>query len=73
MSEAWNDLVRVDKDAVARVLAEIYATHYRQIAELCDEHLDRSGGLLGKVRHEAAILRQTDPARDPINQPENIR
>jgi len=37
-------------------LAELYLKDYVCIAEVCDEVLDKSGGLLGKVRDKAKIL-----------------
>lgn len=46
-----------ERDAAAErlesSLAAMYPAHYALIAELCDEHLDRSGGLLGRVRDRA--------------------
>lgn len=41
---------------LAAILAKLYKENYVLISELCDDHLDRSGNLLGQVRHEAAML-----------------
>lgn len=35
------------------ILAAMYRMDYAAIGRLCDEYLDRSGGLLGKVRDQA--------------------
>lgn len=48
-------LVEMRED-IAKILSRMYKDNYVLISELCDEHLDRSGNLLGKVRHNAAIL-----------------
>jgi hypothetical protein len=41
----------------ARWLAPQYLENELKIANLCDETLDRSGALLGYVRHEATLLK----------------
>lgn len=41
---------------LAVILGKMYKANYVLVAELCDDHLDRSGNLLGQVRHQAAML-----------------
>ena len=44
-------------------LAKLYAAGcHRQVADLCDDELDRSGGLLGRVRTKARAY-QSDPTK----------
>ncbi len=44
------------REDIAVILGKMYTENYVLVAELCDDYLDRSGNLLGKVRHEAAML-----------------
>ena len=46
-------------DVMSDILGELYIEHHLLIAHLCDKHLDRSGGLLGMVRHKAATAKKT--------------
>lgn len=43
-------------DDMENRLTELYLKDYVCIAEVCDEVLDRSGGLLGRIRIKARIL-----------------
>lgn len=47
---------RIMDERVSDILAALYRREYVMIAELCDEYLDRSGKLLGTVRHKAALI-----------------
>lgn len=53
---SYEDRLIEMREDIAKILSRMYKDNYVLISELCDEHLDRSGCLLGKVRHNAAIL-----------------
>ena len=40
----------IQNETVFNRLVELYKTDYVSVAKICDEVLDRSGGLLGKIR-----------------------
>ena len=50
MSYNYKDHVYKKHTVTAADLAIIYADYPLAIAKLCDEHIDRSGALLGVVR-----------------------
>ena len=52
--------LRLANRITPEALASVYATDALFVARLCDEYLDRSGGLLGRVRL-AARLREPKP------------
>lgn len=56
MTISYEERLTEMRPDLAVILAKLYKENYLLIAELCDKHLDRSGNLLGKVRHEAAML-----------------
>ena len=47
-------LLAAEREAI---LTKLYPTCSAAVATLCDEQLDRSGGLLGRVREQAAAIR----------------
>lgn len=69
--DTWNDqhgAAAAVADAVKAEREDVLARLYEAggigsdtcclIAQLCDEELDRSGGLLGRVREKAAAIRE---------------
>ena len=58
LSVSYEERLIEMRPALAEILGKMYQDNYVLIAELCDEHLDRSGNLLGQVRHNAAVLRE---------------
>lgn len=54
-----------ENDVLFAVLVELYKQGYKKsaslsVAELCDNTLDRSGGLLGRVRDAAYAKKEFD-------------
>jgi hypothetical protein len=52
---AWAALAGVPADTIEKALAVLYQTCPKDVANVCDEILDRSGALLGRVRALAAV------------------
>ena len=48
----------MNNEELVETLAKMYKENYLLIAKLCDEHIDRSGRLLGEVRYKAVMLNE---------------
>lgn len=54
-----------EQEKLEQALAACYATDPATIARLCDEHLDRSGALLGRVRNRHRSSPDPATSKDP--------
>lgn len=59
-AQALREAVAAETERWETYLAEIYADGgLNSVAKICDEQIDKTGGLLGRVRKKAAAIRET--------------